>query len=194
MRVALKWFVVLLSAALVCAAHADPIDDGVHGHVFRDNAIGLTYTIPEKLFAKSESEMQASGIQQDPSGREHVILAIWSTPERTGIPRMAFLYDTKIRPTSLSRREVAAGWIEGLKKTMKDDPNVKMSEPKMVSLAGINVWRVDYWQGHGYVLPYNSAIVIPLIDRRLLAIQLNATSQSELDTEVESLKELRFDK
>lgn len=195
MRVASKAFGVSLSVALVCLVlRAGPVEDGVHGHVFRNNAIGLTYTIPENLFPKSESEIRADGIQLDPTGREHIVLAMWSTPERTGIPRMAFLYDTKVRPTSLSRKEIAAGWIESLTKTMKDDSNVKMSEPKAVSLGGITMWRVDYWQGHGYVLPYNSAIVIPLADRKLLAIQLNATSQSELDTEVDSLRELRFDK
>jgi hypothetical protein len=69
-----------------------------------------------------------------------------------------------------------------------------MSEPKTVSFGGVIVWRVDHWQGHGYVLAYNSAIVIPLTDRKLLAIQVNATSQSELDTEVNSLRELWFDK
>jgi hypothetical protein len=195
MRVPPKSFGVTLFMALFCLVlHASPAEDGVHGPVFRNNAIGLTYTIPENLFPKSESEIRAAGIHLDPTEREHVVLAMWSTPERNGIPRMAFLYDTKVRPTNLSRKEIAAGWIESLKNTMKNDPNVKMSEPKTVSFGRIIVWRVDYWQGHGYVLPYNSAIVIPLTDRKLLAIQVNATSQSELDTEVNSLRELRFDK
>jgi hypothetical protein len=195
MRVPRQSFGVTLFVALVCLIlRASPVDDGVHEHVFRNNAIGLTYTIPENLFPKSESEIRAAGIHLDPTGREHIVLAMWNTPERSGIPRIAFLYDTKIRPTNLSRKEIATGWIESMKRTMKDDPNVKMSEPKTVSFGGIIVWRVDYWQGHGYVLPYNSAIVIPLTDRKLLAIQLNATSQIELDTEVESLRELRFDK
>jgi hypothetical protein len=40
---------------------------------------------------------------------------------------------------------------------------------------------------------YNAAIAIPLADWRILVIQVNAPSQSELDEEVDSLHDLRFD-
>jgi hypothetical protein len=191
MRVLRKSFGVSLFVVLAfLVLLAGPAEDGVHGHVFRNNAIGMIYTIPENLFPKTESGIPP----MDPTGREHVVLALWSTAERNGIPRMALLYDTKVRPAGLSPKEIAAGWIESLKKSMKGDPNVKMSEPKTISVGGSTAWRVDYWQGHGYVLPYNSAIVIPLRDRRLLAIQINAPSQGELDTEIDSLQELRFEK
>jgi hypothetical protein len=186
-----KSFSVVLSVALACLAlRADPPEDGVHGRVFRNSALGLTYMIPENRFPKIETEK----LPTDTTGREHIVLALWSMPERTGIPRMAFLYDMKVRPAGSSPNEIAASWIESLKKTMKGDPNVTISEPKTISLGGKSVWRLDYWQGHGYVLPYNSAIVIPLTDRRLLAIQVNAPSQGELDTDIDSLRELRFDK
>jgi hypothetical protein len=55
------------------------------------------------------------------------------------------------------------------------------------------MWRLDTWQPDA--LPrYNAAVVIPLPDRRILAIQINAPSQSELDAEVDSLSELHFDR
>jgi hypothetical protein len=51
-----------------------------------------------------------------------------------------------------------------------------------------NLWQPDD-------LPhYNSVVVIPLADRRILAIQVNAVSQSELDAEVDSLRELHLDR
>lgn len=77
---------------------------------------------------------------------------------------------------------------------MQADEKVKMFATKTMSLAGRTVWRLDYLQLHGgQTLPYNSAIVIPLSDRRLLAIQVNAPSQGELDAELATLRALRFD-
>ena len=70
---------------------------------------------------------------------------------------------------------------------------VKVSDPKKISPAGYEIWRLDYWHPADSGPPYNSAIVIPLKDRRILAIQINAPSQNELDAEVESLRGLRFD-
>src|ERR1700683_1331063 len=90
---------LLLACAMVCAAKAE----GVHGHVFRNNDIRLTYAIPEKFSPKVENEMPT----QDPSGREHLILALWNTPERAGAPQMTFLYDKKIRPAGSSGVQMA---------------------------------------------------------------------------------------
>jgi hypothetical protein len=169
---------------MICAAQME----GVRGHVFRDNGIGLTYTIPEKFSPKVENEMPA----QDPSGREHLILALWNTPERTGAPQMTFLYDKKIRPAGSSREQMAGRYLEAVKQLWVNVQGVKISGPKKISLAGYEIWRLDFWQPDA--LPhFNSAIAIPLRDRRILAIQGNAASQSELDAEVDSLSELKFD-
>jgi hypothetical protein len=163
--------------------------NGVHGHVFRSNPIGLTYTFPEKFASKVESEMP-----QDPSGREHVILALWDTPQRSGIPRMAFLYDTKVRPAGSSREAMASRYLEALRQQALQWQGGKVSEPRKISPAGHDIWRMDYWHPAGSAPPFNSGIVIPLKDRRILAIQINAPSQSELDSEVDSLRDLHFDK
>jgi hypothetical protein len=175
---------LIAACAMVCAAQTE----GVHGHVFRNNDIGLTYTIPEKFSPKVENEMPA----QDPSGREHFILALWNTPERTGAPQMTFLYDKKVRPAGSSREEMANRYLEAVRKLWVDVQGVKISGPKKISPAGYAIWRLDLWQPDA--LPhFNSAIAIPLRDRRILVIQANAASQSELDAEVDSLRDLTFD-
>jgi len=130
---------------------------------------------------------------QDPSGREHVILALWDAPQRTGIPRMAFLYDTKIRPAGSSPEMMADRYLAAMRVEVSKWQGVKVSDPKKISPAGYEIWRLDYWHPADSGPPYNSAIVIPLKDRRILAIQINAPSQNELDAEVESLRDLRFD-
>jgi hypothetical protein len=176
---------LILACAIVCVGQAE---EGVHGHIFRHNEIGLTYTFPERFSPKVESEIHP----QDPSGREHVFLALWDTPERTGVPRMAFLYDRKIRPADRSREEMADRYLAEVRQMWVNVPGVRISGPKKISPAGYAIWRLDLWQPD--TLPhYNSAIVIPLADRRLLLIQVNAPSQSELDAEVDSLRELHLD-
>ena len=176
----------IVTCVIVCAGQAE---EGVHGHVFRSDAIGLTYTFPEKFSPKVENEIRP----QDPSGREHVILALWNTPERTGVPRMALLYDRKVRPAGSSREEMAGRYLAAVRQLWVNVQGVKISGPKQVSPAGYAIWRLDLWQPD--TLPhYNSAIAIPLADRRILVIQVNAPSQSDLDAEVDSLRELRFDR
>ena len=160
----------------------------VHGHVFRDDTLGLTYTFSEQFSAKVESEMP----MQDRSGREHMILALWNTPDRTGTPRMAFLYDRKIRPAGSSREEIADRYLAAVRQMWVNVQGVKISSPRRISPAGYAMWRLDLFQPD--ILPhYNSAIAIPLPDRRILVIQVNAPSQSELDAEVDSLGEMHFD-
>jgi hypothetical protein len=70
---------------------------------------------------------------------------------------------------------------------------VKISGPQKISQPGCNLWRLDLFQPDR--LPrYNSAVVVPLADHRLVAIQVNAASQKDLDEEVDSLRELRLDR
>lgn len=176
---------LVVTCVIVCAGQAE---EGVHGHVFRSDAIGLTYTFPEKFSPKVENELP-----RFQSSREHVVLALWDTPARTGAPRMTFLYDRKVRPAGLSREEMADRYLAAVRQLWVNVQGVKISGPKQISPAGYAIWRLDIWQPD--TLPhYNSAIAIPLADRRILVIQVNAPSQSELDAEVDSLRELRFDR
>jgi hypothetical protein len=161
---------------------------GVQGHVFRSDTIGLTYTFPDRFHAKVEREMP-----QDPSGREHVILALWDKPSREGVPRMAFLYDTKVRPVGSTREIMAARYLDAMKHQAQNGQGVNISEPKKISPAGYAIWRLDYLYPAAPEREYNSGIVIPLKDRRILAIQINASSQADLDSEVDSLRNLAFD-
>jgi len=70
---------------------------------------------------------------------------------------------------------------------------VKILGPQKISFPGCDVWKLDLFQPDQ--LPhYNAAVVVPLADRRLLAIEINAPSQTELDAEVDSLRGLRLDR
>jgi hypothetical protein len=182
----------VLSLFLICGICIGQAQDGVHGHIFRNNAIGFTYTFPEQFSPRVETEMPLQ-FQNDPTGREHMILALWETPERSGAPRMTFLYDTKVRQAGLSRAEMADRYLAAVRKLWVNVPGVKISGPKEISPAGYTIWRLDLFQPN--TLPhYNAAVAIPLPDRRLLLIQANAPSQSELDRQIDSLSELHFDK
>jgi hypothetical protein len=179
---------LIVTCAVLCVGQAQ---EGVHGHVFHNDAIGLTYTFPEKFSAEVENEIRFP--VHDPSGHEHLILALWDTSERTGYPQLAFLYDRKVRPAGLSRKEMAERYLAAARQLWVSVPGVKISTTKQVSPAGYAIWRLDLSQPDD--LPhYNSVVVIPLADRRILAIQVNAASQSELDAEVDSLRELHFDR
>jgi hypothetical protein len=171
---------------IVCAGQAE---ERVHGHSFHSGIVGFTYTFPEKFSPKVEDEIRP----QDPSGREHVILALWATPERTGVPRMAFLYDRKARPAGRSREENADRYLAEVRQLWVSVKGIKISGPRQISPAGYAMWRLDLWQPDASP-HYNAAVAIPLEDRTILVIQINAPSQSGLDEEVDSLRELRFDK
>jgi hypothetical protein len=161
----------------------------VHGHVFRHDKIGLTYTFPGNFSAKVESKLP----MHDASGREHMILALWNSSEQTDAPRIAFLYDTKARAAELSRAEIANHYLSAVRQLWVSVRGVKISGPQKISLPGCDVWRLDLFQPD--TLPhYNAAVVVPLADHRLVAIQINADSQKDLDAEVDSLKELRLDR
>lgn len=182
-------FLLIFVSAMICAAQSQ---DGVHRHVFRSDALGLTYTFSEKLTAMDESAMPPA-FRSDPNEREHLILALWDTPEHAGTPRMAFLYDKKVRQAGLSRSQMASNYLNAIKQMWVSVPGVKIVGPTEISPAGYAIWRLDLWQPEN--LPhYNSAVVIPLADRRLLVIRLSAPSQNELDAEVDSLSTLHFDK
>jgi hypothetical protein len=70
---------------------------------------------------------------------------------------------------------------------------VKIVGPTKVSEPRYDYWRLDF-SGPDQVPRYNSAIAITLSDRRVLVVRAGAPSQGELDSEVDSLAQMRFDK
>ena len=122
-----------------------------------------------------------------------MILALWDTPQRSGAPRMAFLYDTKQRSSDRTHDTIALAYIGEAKGMWLGVKGVKIVGPTKVSEPSYDYWRLDL-SAPDQVPRYNSVIVITLSDRRVLSIQANAPSQSELDSEVDSLAQMRFDK
>ena len=104
---------------------------------------------------------------------------------------MSFLWDRKVRQAGLSREEMANRYLAAVRQLWANVAGVKISGPKRISPSAI--WRLDLWQPDT-VPHFNSAVIVPLADRRILAIQINAPSQGELDAEVDSLRELHLDK
>ena len=182
---ALFWF---LGASV--AGSMGQLADGVRGHVFRSNTIGMTYTFPDGFTPKTEAEQI---VPPDPTGREHMILALWDNQGRQGVPKMAFLYDRKQRPASFSSAEIATRYLHAVRELWGGIPGIKFVGPTKLSFAGYGIWRLDWWTPEQQPR-FNAAAVIPLPDRRILAIKLTASSQRELDREIDSLAMLRFDK
>jgi hypothetical protein len=151
--------------------------------------MGLTYEFPQKFKPRVESEISS----RDPTGRERMILALWDTPARNGQPRMAFLYDTKQRSSDRTHDTIALAYLGELKGMWLGVKDVKIVGPTKVSETSYEYWRLDL-SAPDQVPRYNSAIVIALSDRRVLVIKASAPSQSELDSEVDSLAQMRFDK
>ncbi len=73
------------------------------------------------------------------------------------------------------------------------EKDVKIVGPAKSSEPSYDYWRLDM-SGPGQVPRYSSAIVITLADRSVFVIKAGAPSQSELDSEVDSLARMRFDK
>ncbi len=107
--------------------------------------------------------------------------------------RIAFLYDTKQRSSDRTRDTISLAYIGEIKQQWLGVKDVKMDGPTKVSEPTYDYWRLDY-SAPDQVPRYNASIVITLSDRRVLAIKAGATSQKELDDEVDSLARMRFDK
>jgi len=147
----------------------------------------LTYIFPARFSPKINNELPAD------NGFEYVVLALWDSPKKDGIPQLAFIHDTRQRPSSWSKQQIAEQYIVGLKKIALSWKDARVSDSKKISTSAIEMWRVDYWHSPDAGPAYNAAVVIPLKDRSVLAIQLNASSQNALDDEVDSLRQLKFD-
>jgi len=153
--------------------------------------MGLTYEFPEKFSPKVGEEMPKPF--RDATGRERFVLTLWDTPQRGGALRMAFLYDTKQRSSDSTHDTIALAYIGEIKRQWLGVKGVKIDGPIKGSEPSYDYWRLDF-STPDQVPRYNSAIVITLSDRRILAIRAGAPSQNELDSEVDSLARIRFDK
>jgi hypothetical protein len=179
-------FVCLL---LFCPAGVSQAKGNVHGSVFREASLGLTYSFPEQFSPSVESEIPS----RDPSGREHMILALWATTQRSGEPRMAFLYDTKQRSSDRTHDTIALAYIGEIKRMWLGVKDANIVAPTKTSQPTYDYWRFDF-SAPDRDPRFNSAVVITLADRRVLVVRAGAPSQSELDREIDSLSQLRFDK
>jgi hypothetical protein len=171
-------------SAVVLIAAATAQVKSVTGRPFRKENIGLSYAIPSTLIQSPENELP-----KDPTGREHVILALWDNPRRTPTPRVVFLYDTKARSSTLTLDQIGEDYLRSL----KPGEGFKMEQPRKVLGAGNRMWRMDFWRPDDSGQSFNSSFAVPLMDRRVLFIQMNASSQRQLDLLVDSLQGLKFD-
>jgi hypothetical protein len=185
---ALLAFICML---LLCATCAGQGRGSVHGNVFREAAMGLTYEFPDKFSAKVGDEIPKPF--RDATGRERFILTLWDTEQRGGALRMAFLYDTKQRSSDRTHDTIALAYIGEIRQMWRGVKGVRMDAPTKGSEPSYDYWRLDF-SVPDQVPHYNSAIVITLSDRRVLVVRAGAPSQSELDHEVDSLARMRFDK
>lgn len=174
----------ILCLVVLCSGQTN---ERVEGHVFRSDAIGLTYTFSPDFSAKTAREIPGSD-----TAVERMLLVLWDNPNRAGSPRISLLYDKKVRPADRMRKQIAYRYLVEVKRMWEPVRGVDISPPEETSPAGYPIWRLDLWQPNNSP-HFNSAVVIPLADRRILAIQMNAPSRAELDAELDSLKNLRFD-
>jgi hypothetical protein len=183
--------VAWICALLLCSFCNAQVSGGIHGNVFREDGLGLTYEFPERFSSKVGDEMPKPF--RDATGRERFILTLWDTPQSGGALRMAFLYDTKQRSSDRTHDTIALAYIGEIKQNWLGVKDRKMVGPTKFSEPSYDYWRLDL-SAPDQVPRYSSVIVIALSDRRVLAIKAGAPSQGELDSEIDSLARMRFDK
>jgi hypothetical protein len=176
-------FATLMLIVFLGSASAQ-VKDAVAARTFKSDAIGLSYTIPDGFVSAPGKDLP-----QDPNGREHVLLALWEGSHRTPVPRVVFLYDSLARSSNLSPQTIAEDFL----KSLQAGPGFKMGTPHKSEVAGVPMWRMDYWHPDDSGQSYNSAIAVPLADRTVLLIQLNAASDTGLNALFNSLQSLRLD-
>ena len=179
---------VFVCLSLMCLACMGQTKGSVHGNVFRQAAMGLTYEFPEKFNSKIEGKSPIQGSQ-----REQMILTLWDAPKAGGALRMAFLYDTKQRSSDRTHDTISLAYLGEVKRMWLGVKGVNVVGPTKISQPSYDCWRLDF-SAPDQVPRFNSAIVITLADRRVLVVRAGAPSQSELDSEVDSLSQMRFDK
>ena len=98
-------------------------------------------------------------------------------PRRTPIPRIVFLHDTKARSSTLTADQIGEDYL----KSLKPGEGFKVERPKKVLIAGNSIWRMDYWRPDTSGQSFHSSFAVPLKDRRVLFIDMNSSSRSQLD-------------
>ncbi len=154
-----------------------------NGQAFSCAAISLTYSVPQGFDSTPENQLP-----HDATGREQILLALWAQGHRTPVPQIVFIYDHLARSSSLSPQTIAEDYL----KALKPGEGYKMGVPQRVELANVPTWRMDYWRPDDAGQSYNSAIVIPSAEHKILFIQMNAASSAELNALVDSLRSLKF--
>jgi hypothetical protein len=153
------------------------------GPTFRNEKIGLTYTFPNGLVPQSKDTLP-----RDSTGREEILFALWDNPRRTPVPRVVFLYDKRPRPAGATPDMIAGRYL----RSFMPPAGATMSEVTKIARATVPMWRRDYRLPDSSGHPYNTAITVPLRDRSVLVIQMDAPSQPELELLVDSLQKLRI--
>jgi len=176
-------FAVLVTIALA-GAMAAQMRPSPAGQTYRNVDLGLTYTYTSTFAPQPENELPQS------SGTEKIILALWDKPRHTPVPRVVFLYDSKVQPARLTPDEIALKYLQ----TLRPQAGYKMSKPQKVTIGANALWRMDYWRPDDSGQSYNSAIAFVFMNKTVLFIQMNASSQPELDSLVDSLQLLTFDR
>ena len=175
-----KFALVFVCLSLWCPACLGQGRSSVHGDVFREATMGLTYEFPGEFSPKVESETPTPF--RDATRSERMILTLWDTPQRGGALRMAFLYDTKQRSSDRTHDTIALAYIGEIKRMWLGMKDVKIVGPSKVSEPSYDYWRLDF-SAPDQVPRYNSAILITLSDKRVLVVRAGAPSQDELDSE-----------
>lgn len=147
---------------------------------YKNEDIGLTYTFPDKFVRMPDNELPKS------SGTERIILALWDKPRRTPIPRVVFLYDSKVQPAKLTPGEITLKYVQSL----RPQAGYKLSKPQRVRMGPNTLWRMDYWRPDDSGQSYNSAIAYTFGDRTVLFVQMNSETQQGLNSLVHSLQTL----
>jgi hypothetical protein len=174
---------VCLSLTLVALSVEGQSKNSLIGRTFKNSDLGLTYSLPESLVPQPDIQLP-----RDSQGREEILLALWDETRQTPDPRITFLYDKKV--AHMPPGQHALRYLH----SAPAGPGYKLTEPRKVSMGGTTMWRMDYSRPDESGHSYSSAIVIPFSDGTLLFIQMNAPSQSQLDSLVGSLNTLRVDK
>lgn len=167
--------VVAMLSSVLAQSVATASDD-----IYRNAEIGLTYKIPDHLVRMADNELPKS------SGRDHIILALWDEPRRTPVPRVVFLYDSKVQSSALTPDDIGLKYL----KSLRPQDGYKMSEPQRVAVGSNTMWRMDYWRPDVSGQSNNSAITYVFRNRTVLFIQMNADTQDRLNSLVDSLKTL----
>jgi hypothetical protein len=95
-------------------------------HTFRNEDVGLTWTFPETLVPEAPDQFP-----RDPASRERIVLALWDKAQKTPVPLIVFLWDTRSRPDTRSPSAWALQYLADLRHRQSLSPGegVKMSDP-----------------------------------------------------------------